>query len=55
MVLNGPRRPRIELSPITICYESVSKSDSTTLLGVEVGWYPIVEEARQKHNKMLFL
>ena len=24
MVLNGPRRPRIELPPITICDESVS-------------------------------
>ena len=36
MVLNDPRRPRIELPPITICDESVSKSDSTTLLGVEV-------------------
>ena len=36
MVLNGPRRPRIELPPITICDESVFKSDSTTLLGVEV-------------------
>ena len=36
MVLNDPRRPRIELPHITICDESVSKSDSTTLLGVEV-------------------
>ena len=36
MVLNDPRRPRIELPPITICDESVSKSDSATLLGVEV-------------------
>ena len=36
MVLNGPCRPRIELPPITICDESVSKSDSTNLLGVEV-------------------
>ena len=42
MVLNSPRCPRIELPSITICDESVSKSDSTTLLGVEV-------------NKMLFL
>ena len=36
MVLNGPHRPRIELPPITIYDESVFKSDSTTLLGVEV-------------------
>ena len=36
MVLNGSRRTRIELPPITICDESVFKSDSTTLLGVEV-------------------
>ena len=36
MVLNGPLRPRIELLPITICDESVFKSDSTTLLGTEV-------------------
>jgi len=36
MVLNGPRRPRIELPPITICDESVFKSDSTSLLGIEV-------------------
>ncbi|KAK2550403.1 RNA cytosine-C(5)-methyltransferase NSUN2 [Acropora cervicornis] len=35
MVLNGPRRPRIELPPITICDESVFKSDSTSLLGIE--------------------
>ena len=36
MVLNGPRPLRIQLPSITICDESVSKSDSTTLLGVEV-------------------
>jgi len=36
MILNAPRRPRIELPPITICDEFVSKSDSTTLLGVDV-------------------
>ena len=36
MVLNGPRRLRIELPPITICDESVFKSDRTTLLDVEV-------------------
>ena len=32
MVLNDPRRPRIELPPITICNEAVSKSDSATML-----------------------
>ncbi|XP_068716843.1 uncharacterized protein [Montipora capricornis] len=36
MILNGPRRPKIELPPVTICDESVFKSDSPTLLGVEV-------------------
>ena len=36
MVLNGPRPPRIELPSITICDESVTKSDSKTLLGLEV-------------------
>ena len=32
MALNDRRRPRIELPPITICNEAVSKSDSATML-----------------------
>ena len=54
MVLNDPRRPRIELPPITICDESVSKSDSTTLLGVGVDSTPSLKNLVKNTTKCCF-
>ena len=54
MVLNGPRRPRIEIPPIAIRDESVSKSDSTTLLDVEVVSTPSLKNHVKNTTKCCF-